>query len=150
MTGVCARKQTSTSSAFQMSVTESVMREFGTTYADATLPNMSDAQWQVAASKRRLTWKSPHRLSLSDAVKCYGQIAVNYNEFHAGLIRAFHCAFRDDGIQVTPAREMSVAIYLHVPNAGDLRSRVESFCRERFNADDVDWTEDGTLRCWWD
>ena len=126
------------------------MREFRKTYADAIIADMTDAQWQIATRQRRLTWKSPHRLSLADAVACYDQMANTYNEFHAGLIRALHCAFRDDGLTVTVAREMSVAVYLHVPDAGDLRSRVETFAHERFGADEVNWTKPGTLRCWWD
>lgn len=133
-----------------VSIASQVMRDFRKTYADAVNADMTDEQWQEAARVRRLTWQSRHRLSLADAVKCYGQMAINYNEFHAGLIQALHCAFRCDGIEVTPAREYSVAVYLHVPAVGDLRQRVETFARERFNADNVGWTDEGTLRVWWD
>lgn len=133
-----------------VNVTSQVMRAFRNTYADAVIADMTHEQWQEAARIRRLTWRSRHRLSLADAVKCYGQMAINYNEFDPDLLREFHAAFGADGILVTPAREYSVAVYLHVPYRDGLRERVESFAHERFNADDVGWTDSETLRCWWD
>lgn len=133
-----------------VSIVSQVMRDFRIAYADAVIPEMTDAQWSEAARIRRLTWQSPHRLSLADAVKCYGQMANTYNEFHPGLLRDLNAAFGNDGIQVTPSREYSVAVYLHVPDAGDLRQRVETFAREHFNADEVWWTNAETLRVWWD
>lgn len=150
MTGATARKPRQSRSVSRVQQTSLAMQRFRRAYADAVIPDMTDAQFCEAVRVRQLTWKCKYRLPLADAVECYDQMAGSYNEFHAGLVRALHCAFRDDGIQATPAREMSVAIYLHVPNTGDLRSRVASFCCEHFNADDVDWTEDGILRCWWD
>jgi len=126
------------------------MREFRITYADAVIPDMTDAQWSKAAGVRRLTWQSPHRVSLAEAVACYAQMESTYNAFDPELLHDLNAAFGTEGIQVTPAREYSVAVYLHVPNTSDLRQRVETFVRERFNADDVGWTEPGTLRCWWD
>ena len=136
--------------ATRVDVTAQVMQAFRMAYADAVIPIMTDAQWQEAARIRQLEWKSPRRLSLADAVTCYDQMASSYNEFHPGVLRDLNAAFGNDGIQVTPAREMSVAVYLHIPDAGDLRSRVETFAREHFIADDVAWTKPGTLRCWWD
>ena len=133
-----------------MSIVSQVKQEFRITYADAVIPDMTDAQWSEAERIRRLTWKSPHRLSLANAAKCYGQMATTYNEFHSGLLYDLKSAFGNDGIQVTPAREYSVAVYLHIPDHDGLRQRVESFVRERFNADNVDWVDTETLRVWWD
>lgn len=127
-----------------------VLREFRTVYADAVFANMTDADWPVVSRKRRLTWRSAQRLSLADAARCYGQMVGSYNEFRPSLLSDLLKAFPNEGIEVTPAREYSVAVYLHIPDAGDLRSRVESFAREHFLADEVDWEEPGTLRCWWD
>jgi hypothetical protein len=127
-----------------------VMNEFRTTYADAVIADMTDSQFWEATRTRRLMWQSTQRLSLADAVRCYGQLAGPYNRFRPNMLRKLLTAFRDDGIQVTPAREYSVAVYLHVPDVAGLRSRVESFVRRRFQADAISWQEDGTLRCWWD
>jgi hypothetical protein len=132
-----------------MSVAARVIREFCVTYADATHPDMTESQWNEAARKRRLTWQSPRRLSLADAVQCYDRIR-SYNEFHPGLLHAFSHVFGNAPIQVTPAREYSVAVYFHVPAIADLRNRVEQFARDHFYADDIGWTDPGTLRCWWD
>ena len=78
------------------------------------------------------------------------QIDGGYNEFDpkvlAGLLQAFPTA----GIEVTPAREASVAVYLHVPDATGLQKQVEMFVRNCFRADEVSWRDEGTLRCWWD
>ena len=127
-----------------------VMDDFRVAYADVVILDMTNAQFAEASRIRQLTWTSPHRLSLADAVRCYDQMAINYNEFHPGLLRELNAAFGNDAIIVTPSREYSVAVYLHVPDAGDLRQRVERFAHEHFNADEVYWTKPGTLRVWWD
>ncbi len=129
---------------------DQVMRDFRVTYADAVILNMTDAEWAEAAQTRRLTWQSRHRLSLADAVKCYRQMAHSYNAFDPSLLSDLNAAFGTDGIQVTPAREYSVAVYLHIPAVGNLRQRVETFAREHFSADDVGWVDAETLRLWWD
>jgi len=59
-------------------------------------------------------------------------------------------AFPDCGIEVTPAREYSVAIYLHVPDKNGLRQRVENFVHDKFQADSISWQRDGALYVWWD
>jgi len=127
-----------------------VMRAFRTVYADALITDFSEAEWAKVARKRRLTWQSEQRLSLADAFRCYNQMADTYNEFRPSLLRRLLKAFPDDGIEVTAAREYSVAVYLHVPDVGDLRERVHRFADERLKADVVAWTEPGVLRCWWD
>jgi hypothetical protein len=136
--------------ATEDSTVRQVMDEFRTTYADSLDAHMSQAQWWRAEKVRRLNWQSPHRIALADAVRCYVQIDGGYNEFDPTMIGDLHDAFRDDGIQVTPAREYSVAIYLHVPDVVGLRLRVELFVRTHFRADEVSWQDEGTLRCWWD
>ena len=127
-----------------------VLREFRKSYADCLDPSMSDETFWRAAPVRRLTWKSDRRITLSEAVRCYGQMATNYNEFQPEMIGMLHKAFPDAGIQVTPAREYSVAVYLHVPNTPGLRQQVELFATSHFLADEVWWDSDDTLRCWWD
>jgi hypothetical protein len=130
--------------------TVQVLRDFLVTYADVIAPNRTPERWDLTERVRRLTWKSKHRITLADAVWCYGQIAVGYNEFQPAMLTELHRAFPDEDIQVTPARELSVAIYLHVPNRNDLWKRIETFVNEHFNADEVKWVTSDTLRCWWD
>lgn len=126
------------------------MREFRTTYADCLVVEITDEVWSQAVRVRRLNWKSDHRLTLAEAARCYGQMAIQYNAFDPDVIADLSKAFPNDGIEVTPAREYSVAVYLHVLAVSDLRKRVETFVRERFVADDVDWVDSETLRVWWD
>ena len=73
-----------------------------------------------------------------------------YNEFQPYMIVHLGAVFADCDIEVTPAREFSVAVYLHVPNKPGLRRRVEAFVQTNFRADVVAWQDDGTLRVWWD
>ena len=130
--------------------TVKVLRDFMTTYCDAIHPNSTGERWPLAARVRRLVWKSEHRVTLADAVWCYGLFSGGYNEFQPDMLTDLQHSFPEDGIQVTPAREYSVAVYLHVPNKKDLRKRIETFANEHFKADDVQWVTPGTLRCWWD
>ena len=127
-----------------------VRREFRTTYADATSPDLSETAWGKALLKRRLEWRAGRRISLAQAARCYAQIHDSYNEFRPTMIADLCGAFSNDGITATAAREYSVAIYLHVPDQPTLRQRVEEFVNEHFIADEVSWVEAETLRVWWD
>ena len=130
---------------------ESIIEKFRTVYADAVVEILTDAAWQEAAQKRTLEWKSDRRIPLQDAAACYAQIVDGYNEFQPSMIADLHAAFADCGIEVTPAREYSVGIYLHIPDKPDLRKRVERFVRANFQADLVSWQDSGeTLHVWWD
>ena len=102
-----------------------------------------------AAVSAASSWRSEHRLSLADAVACYGQLG-SYNAFRPTLIADLHEACRRCRDPGHAGREYSVAIYLHVPPTAGLRSRVEQFVRARFKADEVHWERQDTLRVWWD
>ena len=128
----------------------SIIEEFKRVYADAVAPCLTEAAWEEAAKKRTLEWRSERRIPLRDAAVCYAQIVDGYNEFQAQMIADLHTAFADCGIEATPAREYSVAVYLHVPDKPGLRKRVERFVRANFQADEVSWQDSGTLRVWWD
>ena len=126
-----------------------LLREFRTTYADALEPEMTNEQWDRASRRRRLVWRHPRQVSLGLAARLYGILAV-YNEFRPGMIKALQMAFARDGITVTPGRDYSVVIFLHVPNRAALRERVEGFVRDNLNTDELSWEKDGELRLWWD
>lgn len=111
----------------------------------------------------KMVWRSPLRLSLAEAIKCYGQMKETYNEFKPALLRRLLKAFPNHGIEVTPAREYSVAVYLHIPDVEGLRARVREWIEKNWGADEVHWmaptsatglvfahSEGKTLRCWWD
>ena len=131
-----------------------VIEEFRTVYADAVAPCLTEAVWEEAAQKRTLKWRSERRIPLRDAATCYAQIVDGYNEFQPNMIADLHAAFTDCGIEATPAREYSVAVYLHIPvldvEEQPLRKRVERFVRKHFEADEVKWQSDESLRIWWD
>ena len=127
-----------------------IMEEFRRAYADCMIADMSDEDWREAVQVRQLTWKASHDLPLAAAVRCFDQMACNYNEFEPAMIAELARAFPDAGITLTPAREYSVAIYVHVPNARGLRQRVQRFAAEHFHADEISWENEETLRCWWD
>jgi hypothetical protein len=127
-----------------------IFREFRKAYADCMQAELTNEEWEKVAQIRQLEWKADAPLSLADAARCYGQMATSYNEFRPGMIKSLHKQFPDAGIQVTAAREYSVAAYLHVPDAPGLRQKVEAFVLRRFKADSVEWQADSSLRCWWD
>ncbi len=128
----------------------SIIKEFRTVYADAVVECLTEAAWQEASQKRTLKWRSDRRIPLQDAAVCYAAIVEGYNEFQPSMIADLYAAFADCGIEVTPAREYSVAVYLHVPDKPGLRKRVEEFVRANFQADVVSWQDGGTLHVWWD
>lgn len=127
-----------------------IIERFRVVYADAVAPCLTEAAWEEAAKKRTLEWRSERRIPLQDAAVCYAQIVDGYNEFQPNMISDLHAAFADCGIEVTPAREYSVGVYLHVPDKPGLRKRVERFVRANFQADVVSWEDTGTLYIWWD
>ena len=128
----------------------SIIDEFKKVYADAVVECLTEAVWQDVVTRRQLEWRSECRIPLRDAAACYAQIVHGYNEFQPQMIADLHTAFADCGIEATPAREYSVAVYLHVPDKPGLRKRVERFVRANFQADEVSWQDSGTLRVWWD
>ncbi len=126
-----------------------ILREFRITYADALDPEINDEAWARAAKKRRLVWRHPRQVSLETAAHLYGELAV-YNGFRPSMVKALHKAFAGKGITVTPGRDYSVVIYLHVPDRPGLRERVEGFVRADLHPDELSWEDDGALRLWWD
>ena len=92
-------------------------------------------------TRRQLEWRCGRKIPLKDASVCYSTIVDGYNEFQPNMIADLHDAFPNCGIEATPARERSVAIYLHIPvldpEEQPLRKRVERFVRANFNADEV-------------
>jgi len=130
--------------------TVSVIEEFRTVYADAVAPCDTEAAWIEASAKRQLNWQAKYRITLNDAARCYAAIKEGYNAYQPNMIADLQKAFPDCGIEVTPAREYSVAIYLHVPDKDGLRQRVEKFIHDKFKADSISWQRDGALRVWWD
>ena len=129
---------------------DDVLRKFRQVYADAVNEWDSPQEWNALAKRRCLTWEAARRIPLANASWCYAQIADGYNEFQPHMIPYLWATFHNDGIEVTAAREYSVAIYLHVPDETGLRQRVETFVNDHFDADVVAWVDDGTLRIWWD
>lgn len=128
-----------------------IIKEFKAVYADAVVECLTDEAWEEAARKRTLEWQSNRRIPLQDAAACYATIVEGYNAFQPHMIADLHAAFADSGIEATPAREYSVAVYLHVPNKPELRKRVERFVQANFQADLVSWQDDGEmLHVWWD
>lgn len=131
------------------------MDEFCTAYADAVIADMTDEQQTVASGQRNLSWKGD-RMPLAEAAELYAKICNGYNEFEPGMLRALDVQFGGSGIEVTPARESSVAVYLHIPDNGvpGLRGSVRQWIEKNWNADEIDWWDTdnmkGSLRVWWD
>ncbi len=117
-----------------------------TVFADSCMPaNWTEADWQEASKVRQLRWRGD-RMTLAEAAKAFSEFTDGYNEFNYTLLEKLDAAFPGE-IEITPARESSVAVYLHIPD--NLKERVEHFVAEHFSADEVDF-EDGLLRIWWD
>lgn len=127
-----------------------IFEEFRKSYSDCVIADMSREDCDRALRTRRLVWKSDRAIPLAEAARCYAQMAMRYNEFDPDMIAELARAFPNDAITVTPAREYSVAVYIHVPFTPGLRSLVKQRNAPPRTADEVAWIEDGILRCWWD
>ena len=127
-----------------------VTKEFREAYADAVNEWASEEDLQALVNRRHLEWEASRRIPLKNAAWCYSQISGGYNEFRPHMIPHLSSVFHADKIEVTAAREYSVAIYLHVRDDRDLRQRIEAFVNQHFHADIVSWVDDGTMRIWWD
>ncbi|KKL03904.1 hypothetical protein LCGC14_2621470 [marine sediment metagenome] len=139
--------------------TEPNLVKFRQVYADAVENDLSD---ETQYKTRSLYWHGP-RIPLAEAAELYAQIEDGYNEFEHDAIARLAAEFPDAGIEVTPAREGSVAIYLHIPADSTVMERVWAFCSEKLAADEIDVVtkftclQDGetelegeALRIWWD
>lgn len=131
--------------------------KFCQVYADA-VKNHTDKE---AREKRQLYWHGP-RVSLAEAAKLYALIEDGYNNFEPDMLAKLLAEFPDGGIEVTPAREGSPVVYLHIPRSVILK-HVEAFIKTSFDADEVDIVDHFTclqegetelvgkaLRVWWD
>ena len=144
------------------------MKQFCKVYADAVIPlDTPEDEWkakqEAAEKERQLSWHG-ERMSLAEAAKLYAKIH-GYNDFEPNMIADLEAAFPDSGIEVTPARESSVAIYLHFPEdcTVGFEVQIRAFIDEHWSADEVDIVAKFTclqegepelvgeaLRIWWD
>lgn len=126
-------------------------------YVDAIPSTLSDYE---VYKRRSLHWHG-QRVSLADAVEAFALIEDGYNAFNSETLAKLQAEFPDAGIQVTPAREGSVAVYLYIPDG--LKDRVKAFILEFLSADEVaivtqfSCLQPGepelvgeALRVWWD
>jgi len=120
---------------------------FATAYADAVIPDMTDDQWQEASKVRNLLWRG-ERMPLTEAAILYEAIVDGYNEFKPLMLTELKSVFDGKGIEVTPAREHSVCVYLWIPD--EIKAEVLIWIVNNWNADEMDMQKDGSLRVWWD
>ena len=136
-----------------------LIEKFRQVYADAVKSDLSD---EAMYKKRSLHWHG-ERVSLADAVEAFALIEDGYNEFNSETLAKLQTEFPDAGIEVTPAREGSVAVYLHIPAGKTLTDRVKAWIKRNLRADEIDIVtkfsclQDGeaelvgeALRVWWD
>lgn len=141
-------------------MTTATRKTFEQAYADAVIPEMTDKQQTVACQIRQLHWHG-ERIPLGEAAELYAKICDGYNEFNADMLLKLKTEFAGVDIEVTPARESSVTVYLHIPEGK--RDAVEDFVNETFHADEIDTVDHFTcleegepelvgeaLRIWWD
>lgn len=140
-----------------MIATASMIDKFRQVYADVVEPTLPYAE---AYNRRSIYWHG-ERVSLDDAFAAFALLKEGYNDFDSEVLMELIAAFPDAGIEVTPAREGSVAVYLHIPNK--FKARVKAFVLVHFLADEVgivtnfSCLQDGetelvgeALRVWWD
>lgn len=139
--------------------------KFRKVYADAVVPISIltqaefNAAMEQAGPERELAWHG-ERMPLGEAAEQYAEIVDGYNDFKPNMLKDLAAAFPDNDIEVTPARESSVAVYLHIPTG---RQIVRAWIEQNLNADEVDFVtkfsclQDGevelvgeALRVWWD
>ncbi len=129
-----------------------ILSTFKLVYADALIDlDLPDDEVEVAQKiahpKRKLQWKGT-RMPLDQAAELYALMKWGYNNFEPDMLDKLWQAYPDGGIEVTPARESSPAVYLHVPIGQ--RRQVRVFVEKHFHAGEVDWEQADTLRVWWD
>ena len=141
------------------------LAKFRQVYADA-VRNVSESG---ASDSCNHHWHGP-RVSLADAAELFTEIQDGYNDFEHDMIAKLAAEFADDGIEATPAREGSPAIYLHFPDADEsrfmicaLKRDVKEWIEQNLKADEIDVVtkfsclQEGetelvgeALRIWWD
>ena len=105
-------------------------------------------QWfeLVGVDVRSLQWRSSKWMKPAEWAEQMKTICPEYNAFHAGKVGAFLSRF--NGVELQPAREYSVCVYLKGDSAE--LSQIETQAKRAMHASEVDMQEDGTLRLWWD
>jgi len=142
--------------------TATLKDKFRQVYADAVEGGYTDTE---AYENRQLHWHGP-KVSLAEAAEAYALIYEGYNNFQPDALAKLLEEFPDAGIEVTPAREGSPAVYLHIPAGSTLvtlTDRVKAFVAENLKADEIDIVtkfsclQEGetelvgeALRVWWD
>jgi hypothetical protein len=105
-------------------------------------------QWfdLVGANTRSLQWRSAKWMKPAEWAGQMKTVCPEYNGFHAGKVGSWLSRF--GGVEVQPAREYSVCVYLK----GDPKelATIERQAKQAIHADEVDMQQDGTLRLWWD
>ena len=144
-------------------MTTTTKKTFEQAYADAVIPDMTREQFEMASEERQLDWRG-ERMSLANAAKLYAKIRDGYNDFEPNMLAMLQGGFPHAGIEVTPAREGSVAVYLHIPKctATDMRYMIRQYVEQHFKATEVDVVTEfpclegetelvgEALRIWWD
>lgn len=153
-----AEANTDTSTYFEVNRTEYCLRiipdtvmgrKFKQVFADGIIPNMTQKQLEEAMEQRQLQWKGD-RISLSEASEITaGLQSLIRSQALTKLLQEFPDIGQSVGVNL--AREYSMAIYLHFPRDGCVsREDVKKFVDLHFQADEVDFQSDGSLRIWWD
>jgi len=132
------------------------LEKFRQVYADAVTETQPT---ETAMEIRELEWHG-QRMPLAEAAEAYATICDGYNKFEPYMLARLLEAFPDAGIEVTPAREFSVAVYLHIPTGKEI---VAAWVDQNLEADNVGFVthftclQDGeadlvgeALRIWWD
>ena len=142
-------------------MTTATRKTFEQAFVDAIIPDMT---YEQSSKIRQLYWHG-QRIPLAKAVELFAKLTGGYNEFTPDMLAKLQAEFPHAGIEVTPAREGSVAIYLHIPTctATNLKYMVRQFVIRHFNADEVDVVHEfsclqqgetelvgDALRVWWD
>lgn len=120
----------------------------------ATLGELIREHWmdEVAMDIRNLQFRSSNWMTPAEWASQMKVICPEYNEFHAGKVGAW--LSRYPGVEVQPAREYSVCLYLksRADQKGDPASlgQIASEATRVGRASESDFQGDGTLRLWWD
>jgi hypothetical protein len=114
----------------------------------AKLGEMLRDHWmnEVGMSIRNLQFRSSKWMAPGEWATQMKLLCPEYNGFHAGKVGAW--LGRYPGVEVQPAREYSVCLYLK--GDPDSLSKISSEASRVGRADESDFQGDGTLRLWWD
>ena len=107
-----------------------------------------DAWFGIVEPIRNLKWRSSQWMSPQDWIAQMKVVCPSYNEFKPSRVAKLLLDPNAKGIEVQPAREGSVCVY--IKGEPEILDWIKVYSDTIAKADEAHIQGDGTLRLWWD